>query len=142
MRIAPAVALPVEPLAGRAGIAHGHHTPNDVYVDDVWLPVLGPASFIVWRHLALMVDSHGPARHTTLAALAGATGLGSPRGNQSGISRALRRLERFGLVQLSDGRLIVRTRLPYITGRQLARLDPAIQALHRNHRDTHRRAAG
>jgi hypothetical protein len=30
--------------------------------------------------------------------------------------------------------VVVRTRLPFVTGRQLARLDPAIQATHRQYR--------
>jgi hypothetical protein len=129
----PTTPLHVVALAGRTGLAHGQHAPEDPYVADVWLPVLGPASYVVWRQLARTAAGVGQ-RRTTLAALSAATGLGSPGGNQSGVNRALRRLQRFGLVHLDDDRVVVRTRLPFVTGRQLARLDPAIQATHRQYR--------
>ena len=129
----PTTPLRVVALAGRTGLAHGQHAPEDPYVADVWLPVLGPASYVVWRQLARTASGVGQ-RSTTLAALSAATGLGSPGGNQSGVNRALRRLQRFGLVHLDDDRVVVRTRLPFVTGRQLARLDPAIQATHRQYR--------
>jgi hypothetical protein len=45
-------AIRVVPLAGRAGLAHGRFGPEDAYIEAVWLPVLGPASFVLWRRLA------------------------------------------------------------------------------------------
>jgi hypothetical protein len=102
-------------------------------VEDVWLPVLGPAAYVVWRQLARQAARPG---HETVSIpqLAAAAGLGRPLGNQSPIRRALRRLERFGLVHLDGERILVRPQLPYVTGRQLALLDPDTQAIHRRHR--------
>jgi hypothetical protein len=110
------------------------HDPDHPYVDGVWLPVLGPASYVAWRHLARLAT--GSSRATiSLDALAAATGLGAPRGQQSPINRTLRRLGRFEVAHVDDDHILVRTALPFVTGRQLARLDPVIQAIHRLHRD-------
>jgi hypothetical protein len=129
----------VIPLAGQAGLAHGRFGPDDAYVEAVWLPVLGPASFVVWRRLAVDATST-PGFDTSLERLAAAAGLGSARGTQSGIARALRRLERFGLLRRGgDGLVVVRCRLPFASAHQLERLDPSIRAVHRAF---HGRAAG
>ena len=124
------------PWPGTAQL-HRHDHP---YVDAVWLPVLGPAAYVVWRHLARLVDR---SAHTTtsLQELAAATGLGPPQGRQSPFNRTLRRLDRFNVVEIRDECLVVRPALPFVTGRQLARLDPAIQALDRLYRDRAGRTA-
>jgi hypothetical protein len=109
------------------------HGLDDPYVEDVWLPVLGPASYVVWRQLA-RVATRSPAT-VTIAALAASSGLGRPQAHQSPINRALRRLARFDLVHVDNERVLVRAALPLVTARQLARLDPAIQTIHRHHRD-------
>ena len=70
----------------------------------------------------------------SLTHLAAATGLGPPHAHQSPINRALRRLARFGLVHMDGPRIVVRAELPLITCRQLARLDPAVQVIHHQHR--------
>ena len=129
----------VVPLAGRAGLAHGRFGPDDAYVEAVWLPVLGPAGFLVWRRLVRYATGN-PGHTTSLEHLAAAVGLGSARGTQSGVARALRRLERFGLVRRCDeGLVVVRCRLAFVSDRQLDRLDPSIRALHDL---VHDRAAG
>lgn len=125
----------VVPLAGRAGLAHGRFGVDDAYVEAVWLPVLGPASFVVWRRLARDAAST-PGFDTSLERLAAAAGLGSSRGSQSGIARALRRLERFGLLgPAGDNLVVVRCRLPFASAYQLGRLDPSIRAIHRAFHD-------
>jgi hypothetical protein len=132
-------AIRVVALAGRSGLAHGRFGPDDAYVEAVWLPVLGPASFVVWHRLARQAAPTSGIE-TSLEALAAATGLGSARGTQSGVARALRRLERFGLLRRSgDDLLVVRCRLPFVSGRQLERLHPCVRAAHHAF---HQRAAG
>jgi hypothetical protein len=120
------------PVRGRG--AGPLHEPDDPYVEGVWLPVVGPASYVAWHHLARLANS-SPHATITLDGLAAATGLGTPRGHQSPLHRTLRRLARFDLAHVDDARIRVRTALPFVTGRQLARLDPGIQAIHRLHRD-------
>jgi hypothetical protein len=114
--------------------------PDHPYVDGVWLPVLGPASYVAWRHLARLAIRSSRAT-ISLDALAAATGLGAPRGQQSPLSRTLRRLDRFDLAHVRDDHILVRTALPFVTGRQLARLrshhpghPPCAPRWHRPHR--------
>ena len=116
------------------------HDPDDPYVEEVWLPVLGPAAYTVWRQLARRASGAGRST-VSLPRLAAAAGLGRPLGKQSPIRRALRRLERFGLVRLEEERILVRPRLPYVTARQLALLNPETQAIDRRHRDRAAHAA-
>jgi len=110
------------------------HGADDPYVEAVWLPVLGPASFVLWRHLARLTH-RSPPPTVSVAGLSAAVGLGPPQAHQSPINRALRRLARFGLVQVGANGITVQAALPFVSGRQLARLDPAIQAMHRAYRD-------
>jgi hypothetical protein len=110
------------------------HSPDDPYVEAVWLPVLGPASFVVWRYLARLAH-RSPPPTVSVAGLSAAVGLGPPQAHQSPINRALRRLARFGLVHVDADRITVQAALPFVSSRQLARLDPAIQAMHRAYRD-------
>jgi hypothetical protein len=124
----------VVPAPASSNADHGRHGPDNCYVENVWLPVIGPAAYVVWRHLARLT-SRSPRPTISLPQLAAVTGLGPPGSHQSPINRALRRLERFDLIHLDGDRLVVRVWLPFITKRQLARLDPAIQALHRRYRD-------
>jgi hypothetical protein len=124
----------VVPLAARAA-RPGLHGPDDAYVDELWLPVLGPASWVTWRHLARLARQSRPAT-VTLTDLAAAVGLGTRQGKQAPINRALRRLEVFKLAQCGSGVIAVRTKLPDVTDRQLARLTPTIQARHYRHRQT------
>jgi len=130
----------VVPAPVRARGTSRLHAPDHPYVEGVWLPVLGPASYVAWRHLARLAIG-SPRATISLDELAAATGLGPPRGHQSPLNRTLRRLGRFDLVQVDDNRIVVRTALPFVTGRQLARLDPVIQAIHRLHRDGTARTA-
>jgi hypothetical protein len=135
-----AIVFRVVPAPVRARGADRLHDPDDLYVEDVWLPVVGPASYVAWRHLARLACRSSGAI-ISLDALAAATGLGTPRGHQSPLHRTMRRLARFDLAHIEDDRIRVRTALPFVTGRQLARLDPGVQAVHRLHSDGGARTA-
>lgn len=120
------LAAPPDDRRGRPG----RFGPDDCYPAAVWLPVLGPATFVAWHHLAHLARHAGGAT-TTRAALAADLGLGSPDGSQSALARTLRRLERFGIARaVGDDCLVVRVRLPFVSPAQLARLAPAVQARH------------
>ena len=104
--------------------------PSANYAHAVWLPVLGPASFLVWQYLARTVI-HQPRAVTTREHLSAAIGLGSPHGTQSAVNRALRRLERFDHLRWTGpDALEVRCRLPDVPAHHLQRLHPDIQARH------------
>lgn len=121
---------------GTPGHPPGRFGPGDCYPVAVWLPVLGPAAFVGWCHLARQLSHHPDGVTTSLAALAVDLGLGSPHGSQSAVHRTLRRLERFGLLRwVGDNCLLVSARLPFVSPAQLARLAPTVQARHRALRD-------
>jgi hypothetical protein len=122
---------------GRLGAGIGRHGPSAPYAQAVWLPVLGPASFLVWQRLA-RTALHRPGTTTDREELAAAVGLGSPHGAQSAVNRALRRLERFGIVRWEEapGVLEVRCRLPDVGANHLYRLHPGIQIHHHRLRRT------
>lgn len=115
-----------------AAEVEGWWGPESTYAESVWLPVLGPASWLVWRRLALELLASPDGFRLELAALSAAVGLGSPRGRQSAIARTLRRLQYFRVAwRAPDDLLVVRYRLPLLTAGQLDRLHPEIQARHR-----------
>lgn len=121
--------LAVAPMA-RAGPSD-RWGPSANYAHAVWLPVLGPASFLLWQYLA-RAAIHQPRSATTREHLAAALGLGSPHGAQAPVNRALRQLERFELVRWAGpDALEVRCRLPDVPAAHLERLHPDVQALHR-----------
>ena len=122
--------------AGTPGYPPARFGPDDCYPVAVWLPMLGPAAFVFWRHLARQFVHHPDGVTTSLATLAVDLGLGSPHGSQSTIHRTLRRLERFGLLRwVGDDCLVLSARLPFVSPAQLARLAPSVQARHRALRD-------
>lgn len=113
----------------RPGDRHHH---SDPYPEALWLPVVGPTSYLMWLILARTLE-HTPVVHLDTDELAERLGLGSSGGNQSGVAKALRRMQRFELVSLPDsGAVAVRHRLPDLPGRHLRRLDWRLQARHRD----------
>ena len=109
----------------------GRFGPSSYYATAVWLPILGPSTFLAWRLLAADLQHHPAGVTTTRGRLAADLGLGSPRGEQATIARTLRRLERFGITRtISDELVLIREELPPATPAQLARLDDAVRARH------------
>jgi hypothetical protein len=116
----------------------GHFPPGSEYASRVWLPVVGPASWTTWQVLVRNAELHPAGWTTSLEELSALVGLGSSKGNQSGIARALRRLDRFGIVRpVAVDRLVVRRQLPYISPGQLDRLPAVVQAVHQRLHDSH-----
>lgn len=131
----------VLPMPRRADRTAGFG-PESCYPPAVWLPVLGPAAYLTWRHLA-RIGASGVGAAVTLEQLAADLGLGSAAGNQSGIGRALRRLERFGAARrIGDELVLVAVELPPLPAPLLERLPAAIRDRHtrlwRNHLDAAR----
>lgn len=103
--------------------------PHHVYVELLWLPIIGPSTTWIYRRLGeLLVRRPGNAA-ITLTDLACAVGLGSAIGPSSTLQQSLRRLIRFGLARW-NGLLAVRTMAPPISQRHLERLPAPLQAMH------------
>lgn len=109
----------------------GRYGPNSYYATAVWLPILGPSTFLAWRLVACEIRHHPAGVTITLDRLAADLGLGSPIGQQATIVRTLRRLERFGVTKaITDELVLIREELPPATPTQLARLHEAVRARH------------
>ena len=109
----------------------GRFGPSAYYATAVWLPILGPSTFLAWRLITGELQHHPGGVTTTLERLAADLGLGSPSGHQAAIARTLRRLERFGIARtITDDLVLVREDLPSASPAQLARLDEVIRARH------------
>lgn len=105
--------------------------PTTPYAEGVWLPVLGPTSFLLWRQLSRCLTVHPAGVTVHPASLAAGLGVGAGAGNQSPVARSLRRLHRFGVVRLvHDGLVLAHRGLPPVLPYQLDRLHPGVRAIH------------
>lgn len=118
---------------------HGIHGPTGAYASSVWLPVLGPTGFLLWSRLSTVARSTGTITREQLSA---DLGLGTSSGNQSALTRTLRRLEVFGIVRpTGEATLLVFTELDWVPDRHLRRLHPAVVHRHRRFLDMTTRTA-
>jgi len=125
----PSDELRVVAMPGSLNKRSGWFGPADPLAE-AWLPVVGPACFVLWQKLAQHLLANGGAMATSLREMARAAGLAETSGHQSGIMRTLRRLERFGVIWRPDERvLVVRCRLPALDQARLERLRPTIEEL-------------
>lgn len=101
------------------------------YVERLWLPILGPTATVTLRLLAELVAEASPrAADVAMEDLATAVGLGAGTSQNSPFGRSLRRLARHTAIRLEEARALVRTELPPIGGRDLARLPEHLQQVH------------
>jgi hypothetical protein len=131
-----------DPLLDRVG-----HDPRADYVEQFWLPILGPSALLLLRRLVSALDAQVPGpsgvtsapgpggdaepRTVSVGDLASSLGMGSPRGPSGAFYRTLDRLVSFGFAHLvDDATLAVRTHLPPLTRRQLKRLPEVVRAEH------------
>lgn len=122
LRVTPWPDSPVDGL----GFGPGHP-----YTEQVWLPRVGPTSFLMWRYLCRRLHAHPRGCVVTLDELAHALGLGTGRRSASPVCRGLVRLERFGITRQRPGGIAVRRRLPVLTPLQLGKLPPSARSAHR-----------
>ncbi|MFM8858404.1 MAG: hypothetical protein ACKOI2_14635 [Actinomycetota bacterium] len=111
------------------------------YLELFWLPVIGPTSTWLLRRLAVMVVLHPDGFPLDNTALAQSLGLGPNTSSQSSLVRSLQRLSIFGLVRMMGNRLEVRTVVPPLTMKQLARLPEHLQNAHFLWSESHPSAA-
>ena len=100
------------------------------YPELFWLPIIGPTSTWLLRRLAVMAVLHPLGCTLDVCATAQSLGLGTDIGPRGTFARSLERLSIFGLVRARDHRHEVRSVVPPLTIKQLARLPEHLQKAH------------
>jgi hypothetical protein len=111
--------------------AHGFG-PRSSYVEQLWLPVLGPSATWLYRRLGTLVN-HFPddGIEVSMVDLSRALGLGRSVGHHSLLVRALARLSYFDAVRYRRAAAEVRRALGPVSERQLGRLPEGLRRAHR-----------
>jgi hypothetical protein len=109
---------------------------GDPYIEMFWLPVLGPTATWLLRRLATGLE-HEPHGYTVaLDDLARGIGVTYSEGKHNPFGRALQRCIMFGVSQQVPSALsnviAVRTVLPALSQRHLARLPDQLRNVHQN----------
>lgn len=108
---------------------HGHDARSS-YVELFWLGVLGPASTMLLRRLAIGLDHSPDGYLLPVVDTARSLGLGVPKSRQAHFVRALHRCAAFRVVRFVDDGLQVRRQLPTLNAAQLGRLPESLQTVH------------
>lgn len=90
-------------------------TLTDPLIELNWLPTIGPTATVLLRRLGSELASN-PTLKLVCADWATALGVGHKGGYHSPFWRAIRRLERFGIVHMIDDTLLVKGSLPLTPG--------------------------
>ena len=105
--------------------------PRSDYVEQYWLGLVGPASVLLMRHLALRFEAEPEGFNLDLTHTARVLGLGTGLGRWGPVQRSLHRCVSFGFARRwGEERLLARRHLPPVTRQQLARLPEDRQTLH------------
>lgn len=107
------------------------HDPRSTYVERFWLPILGPSTYLLLRHLAAGLDESPDGFELPLLDTAQALGLGSRVGRNGPFLRAIDRAVQFKVCRTEDSRTLqVRRRLAPLTRPQVGRLSPPLRDAH------------
>jgi hypothetical protein len=99
------------------------------YVEFVWLPLVGPSGAWALRRLTRLIETEGSTVIDT-EAFAVSLEIGHGLGARSTLARVLRRLERFQLVAVTDGRVLARAGVLLAERRLVLPLPPPALAVH------------
>ena len=109
---------------------HGHDA-RSTYVEQFWLPILGPTTTLFLRHVAHRLEQSPAGFDLPVANTAGALGLGVAGGRNTPFLRAISRAAKFKLVRhLGHDALAAHPRLPPLTRVQLERLPDHLRTQH------------
>jgi hypothetical protein len=97
----------------------------------VLLPILGPSTTLCLRRLGAWAAVNPDGVMVDTRQLARDLGLGDSTGRNSAMARTISRLCQFGMGQWHAGELSVRTAVAPLSQRQLQRISPPLQELHR-----------
>lgn len=107
------------------------HDPRSAYVERYWLGLLGPSTTWMLRRFARGLEECPGGFRIDLVETGRALGLGESMARSSTTHRSVLRACQFGAAyRVSQQRLAVRTHLPTLTRRQVARLPEALQRSH------------
>ncbi len=110
--------------------------PRSAYVEEFWLPVLGPSTTWLLRRLATGLDVEPEGFDLPLAETARSLGLGDRGGRHSPFLRSVNRTIQFEVAMVTGpAELSVRRRLAPLNRRQVLRLTEAQQAAHQRHQE-------
>ena len=111
--------------------ATGHH-PRSIYVEQFWLPVIGPTALLSYRRISdhLAANPHG--FDLDLGELARGMGMSYRPGANSAFAKAINRLTMFGIAHSTPTGIALRRRVPNVAYRQLHRLTDNMQQQHVN----------
>lgn len=126
-RLPPLLVVPWDdPVCNRLGI-----DPRAAYVEQFWLPLLGPTSTWLLRRFAVEFDVHPDGFSLDAQDAARSIGIGTRGGRNGPFHRAIDRCIRFGCIQPAEhGILAVRRRLPPLSGAQVQRLPRHLRGAH------------
>ncbi len=113
-----------------AGEGSGHDARSE-YVERYWLPILGPSTTCLLRHLAERLARSPSGCMLDVAETARSLGLGERAGRHAPFMRTIARAIDFSMIRVDppDG-LAARVRLPTLSARHLARLPASLRAAH------------
>ena len=104
------------------------------YVEDLYVPIIGPSTYLLLRLLDRIADEHPDTFTLALDEIAHRLGLGN-KGRSSRTTRTIDRLCSFRLaVRISEDTIVIPRRLPPLSNRQLDRLTPALGRLDTTYR--------
>ena len=116
----------LDPLIDAVG-----HDPRSSYVERFWLPVLGPSTTWLLRHLVTRLEESPGSVELDVEDTARALGLGERMGPNAPFARTVKRCVDFDMAQWRDPtHLAVRRRLAPLARRHLRRLPESLQASH------------
>lgn len=108
------------------------HDASSEYVETYWLPFLGPSATLALRRLAAgLRTAPVSGMWVPLEPFAHSLGLQGTTAHHVRARRTLARIVRFGLANVDDDVLAVRTRIPSLTERAVERLPPHLAHQHR-----------
>ena len=97
-----------------------------VYVEQFWLPVLGPSAVLALRRFADWLDGRPAGVQVDLVDLGSSLGLGSGTGRHTQINRTLGRLIDYRIAQIRGDHLEVLAELPPVPPQLRRRLPPRL----------------
>ncbi len=135
-----ALSLRIEPWSDPVIDTVGHD-PRSIYVEQFWLPIVGPTATWLLRHLAFGLDASPSGFDLDVGEAAKALGIGGRSGRHSPLQKSISRCVNFDLARRhGDATVLVRRRLPPLPRRLLVRLPAPVQQRHQQWSDERLRA--